>query len=142
MLTSRLSYLLFVFGIAILGNGLLVSCGNAQESTSAVIENVTPETFEKAINNGDVTLLDVRTEKEVHEGHIEGSTNLDFYGAGFDQSLTTLNKEAPVYVYCRSGGRSYKTAEKLEALGFRKVYNLDGGIGAWEKAGKKIVSNE
>ena len=128
---------------SLLASGIwFTSCGNAQESTTRVIINLTPEEFAKGIESDKVLLLDVRTEKEVNEGYISGATNLDFFGSDFDQSLNTLDKNAEVYVYCRSGGRSYKTAEKLEALGFQKVYNLDGGIGAWESAGKEIVANE
>jgi rhodanese-related sulfurtransferase len=142
MLVKRKSLNWFM-GITVLIAGIMLSaCGNAQQSSSGVIENVSPEVFENGVGNDKVLLLDVRTEKEVSQGHIEGATHIDFYGASFDQSLSTLNKEQEVYVYCRSGGRSYKTAEKLEALGFKKVYNLDGGIGAWQAADKKVVINE
>lgn len=122
---------------------LTTACGNAQDSpqsqSKSTIENVNADEFEKGVNNSDVTLLDVRTAQEVSGGHIEGAINYDFYGAGFDEQLKTLDKEKAVYVYCRSGGRSSKTADKLKDLGFTQVYNLEGGIGAWVNSGKKVV---
>ncbi len=142
MLVAKKSLNWFI-GITVLVSGIMLSaCGNAQQSSPGVIENVSPEVFENGVHDDQVLLLDVRTEKEVNQGYIEGATHIDFYGAGFDQALSTLNKDQTVYVYCRSGGRSHKTAEKLEALGFKKVYNLEGGIGAWNAAGKKVMSNE
>jgi rhodanese-related sulfurtransferase len=45
----------------------------------------------------------------------------------------------PVLVYCRSGGRSARASKQLEKLGYKVVYDLDGGITAWKKAGKKVV---
>ena len=142
MLKVKLSRNLFTTIMTLFTPLLFLSCGNAQQSASGIIQNVSPAVFEKAIGNENVILLDVRTEKEVNEAHIIGSTNIDFFSANFDQSISKLNKEKEVYVYCRSGGRSYKTAVKLEALGFKKIYNLDGGIGAWQNAGKEVATNE
>lgn len=142
MLKTKISLNSLTVFFALFTSVVFSSCGNAQQSTTGVIENVSAEVFEKAVENENVILLDVRTEKEVNEAHIKGSTNIDFFSSGFDQAISKLDKEKEVYVYCRSGGRSYKTAEKLEALGFKKVYNLDGGIGAWQSAGKAVVTNE
>ena len=51
-------------------------------------------------------------------------------------------KDIPVYVYCRSGGRSASAARKMEELGFVKVYNLDGGIGGWNAANYMAVTSK
>jgi thioredoxin len=45
-----------------------------------------------------------------------------------------MQKDKPIYVYCRSGGRSSQAAKTMSKNGFSKVYNLLGGIGAWNKA--------
>lgn len=132
MKTFRFSFLSVLFAL------FLGSCGNAQQS-GGVIENVNVSTFEKGMYGENVILLDVRTPKEIAQGYIEGAEVMDFYAADFDSKLKTLDPDKEVYVYCRSGGRSYKTAEKLEAMGFKKVVNLDGGIGAWNSAGKPTV---
>ena len=130
--TFRLTFLSVVFAL------FLGSCGNAQQS-GGVIENANVSAFEQGMYGENVILLDVRTPKEVAQGYIEGAEVMDFYAADFDSKLKTLDPEKAVYVYCRSGGRSYKTAEKLAAMGFKKVVNLDGGIGAWNGAGKPTV---
>ncbi len=55
------------------------------------------------------------------------------------QALAQLAKDKPVLVYCRSGRRSTAAAEVLAKLGFDVIRNLEGGIIAWQKAGKPVV---
>tara|TARA_B100001093_G_scaffold339855_1_gene324625 strand:+ start:3483 stop:3863 length:381 start_codon:yes stop_codon:yes gene_type:complete len=82
------------------------------------------------INN--VQLVDVRTSEEFNAGHIEGAINIDFKNEEvFYQSFQRLDKKNPVYVYCRSGNRSKKSADKLLEMGFSKVYDLKGGYIDW-----------
>ena len=45
-------------------------------------------------------------------------------------------------MYCRSGGRSSSAADKMEKLGFTKVYNLLGGIGSWQSEGYKTIKSK
>jgi len=85
------------------------------------------------------TLLDARTPQEVREGHIEGAINLNFYDSDFREQLESLDESKPVYVYCRSGGRSGRAAKMLRAAGFPKVYDLEGGILAWKEADMPLV---
>jgi rhodanese-related sulfurtransferase len=96
--------------------------------------------FEKMLQSDKtVQLVDVRTPSEFAEGHIAGATNHDFYATDFAQKIAKLDKKRPVMVYCAAGGRSASAAEQLKKLGFGKVYDLDGGMGVWKKAGKKTV---
>jgi len=82
------------------------------------------------VNN--VQLVDVRTSEEFNAGHIEGAINIDFKNEEvFYQSFQRLDKKNPVYVYCRSGNRSKKSADKLLEMGFSKVYDLKGGYIDW-----------
>lgn len=82
------------------------------------------------VNN--VQLIDVRTSEEFNAGHIEGAINIDFKNDEvFYQSFQRLDKKNPVYVYCRSGNRSKKSADKLLEMGFSKVYDLKGGYIDW-----------
>jgi len=121
---------------------LFTSCnGNAQQAQGGegTIQNVSAEQFKQAENNSEVILLDVRTPNETKQGVIEGAVTMDIYNADFDQKLSTLDTTKQVYVYCRSGARSSKAAEKLEAMGFNKVYNLKGGILGWQNAGENTV---
>jgi len=76
-------------------------------------------------------LLDVRTPEEYSEGHIEGSTLIDFNGSSFDSKLSELDKDESYLLYCRSGNRSGKAVHKMIGLGFTDVTNMVGGYNAW-----------
>ncbi len=117
----------------------IVSCSNGQNKTTdgAIAENVNVEEFSKRMQGAQ--LLDVRTPEEWNEGIIEGATLANIYDADFDAKLAKLDKSKPVAVYCKSGGRSGQAMAKMSELGFREVYNLDGGIGAWNSAKKPTV---
>jgi phage shock protein E len=78
-------------------------------------------------------ILDVRTDQEFASGHISGAQQMNFYDSDFKSQLETLDPDVPVYIYCRSGGRSGKAASMMKAMGFRAVYNLEGGVGAWAR---------
>jgi rhodanese-related sulfurtransferase len=53
-------------------------------------------------------------------------------GESFESDIQKLDKKQPVYVYCRSGARSQKAAEKMIALGFTQVIDLEGGYLSWQ----------
>jgi rhodanese-related sulfurtransferase len=107
-------------------------------TNSQIIENIDALRFKEEINKLEGLVIDVRTPEEFHSGYIQEATNIDFYANDFEHKLKMISKDIPVYVYCRSGGRSYATAKKMEMLGFTKVYNLVGGIVSWDSAGYKI----
>ena len=75
----------------------------------------------------DAQLLDVRTPEEVAEGALEGAQNINFYDADFKDKLSKLDKNKPVFVYCRSGGRSGKCAQMCKDTGFKEIYEMKGG---------------
>jgi rhodanese-related sulfurtransferase len=108
--------------------GLMVSLsfGQAQEVLA-------PATFKKQIKKKrKIQLIDVRTPEEYAEGHLKNAQNFNFYNENFKTQLAQLNKEKPIYLYCRSGGRSGKTATILREMGFTQVYDLQGGITQWK----------
>ena len=84
-------------------------------------------------------LLDVRTFREFQQGHIEGASQLDFYGKGFRTELSKLQKDLPYLIYCRSGNRSGQSLRVMRELGFTNVQDLAGGIKSWLVSGKKLV---
>ncbi|TXE16744.1 rhodanese-like domain-containing protein [Psychroserpens burtonensis] len=89
---------------------------------------LTPVEFKLKVVHNNVQLVDVRTLKEYKSGHIKGSKNIDFFSSKFNIEFDKMNKQKPVYVYCRSGSRSRQTSKKLYALGFAQIYDLKGGI--------------
>lgn len=87
----------------------------------------------KDINDGveqyrkedNAVLLDVRTDEEFSEGHIEGSLNLPI--GEIDRAATVSpDKSVPIYVYCRSGNRSARAAAYLKGNGYASVYDIGG----------------
>jgi len=78
-------------------------------------------------------LLDVRTLEEVAAGKIADAQHLDFYADSFQDDLKKLDKDQPYLVYCKSGGRSAKAARMMQDLGFKEIYNLEGGYTAWKQ---------
>lgn len=84
-------------------------------------------------------LIDVRTAQEFKEGHIKGAINIDYYKSDFKQLLAKLDKSKPIAVYCTVGGRSGAGAKIVQQLGFKEVYDLEGGIVLWQRNGYKLV---
>jgi rhodanese-related sulfurtransferase len=100
-----------------------------------VVTNITPDVALAMLNShkGDTNLvvLDVRTLGEYAPRHIKGAVNLDYYAAGFDAALGSLDRGKTYLVYCASGGRSGRTVDKMRPLGFLNVYNMTGGFGTF-----------
>ena len=77
-------------------------------------------------------IIDVRTDDEFSTGYIEGAVNIDFYmGNKFISEIDKLDKSKSYFIYCKSGARSGQTCELMKQKGFKKVYNLKGGILGW-----------
>jgi rhodanese-related sulfurtransferase len=88
--------------------------------------------YAKAISDTKVQLVDVRSSVEYHSGHIKDAVNIDFFDPNnFEKSFDKMNREKPVYLYCRSGSRSRQAAHKLIRMGFVKIYDLKGGYMRW-----------
>lgn len=136
--------------IACISIGML-SCKDAQtkKETTTEVEITAGQDVIAVLNNeefserisavGDIQLIDVRTPEEVAEGTIAGAINFDFRADGFEKKLVVLDKTKPVYVFCRSGGRSANAASIMKELGFTEIYDLAGGMIDWKASGKEVV---
>ncbi len=102
------------------------------------INKISVDEFAKVIEDKNVQLVDVRTPEEYAEGHIKNFVNINFKKRTFPDYINVIDKEKPVAIYCRSANRSGKAALIMQALGFKKIYDLDGGIKAWKAAGKEL----
>ena len=96
----------------------------ANENTTVL----SPEEFKENIFNKKIQLVDVRTPREYKASHIKGAKNIDFYAGSFKTEFNKLNKNKPVYIYCRTGSRSRHASNKLYDMGFKEIYDLKGGI--------------
>jgi len=120
---------LFLFLISL----ILTSC-NGQSSTA--VKTIDVKTYSDKIKaTPNAQILDVRTPEEYASGNIENSDNVNWLSDSFVLKTDKYDKTKPVFVYCKSGGRSLKAANKLAELGFTSIYNLEGGILKWEAAG-------
>lgn len=84
-----------------------------------------------------LVILDVGTESEFKEGHIEGAVNIP--ADELEQRIGELDKNDEYLVYSRTGNRSTIAAQILFERGYSKVFNMAGGIEAWTRAGFPTV---
>lgn len=122
----------FVAGICLFFTSLF-SCQQKGDFKSVGVED-----FSTLIANPEVQRLDVRTLAEYSEAHIPGSININVLDKTFAEIAdSTLQKDKPVALYCRSGKRSKKAAAILSEKGYQ-VFDLDEGFEGWKRAGKDI----
>lgn len=88
----------------------------------------------------DLVILDVRTQEEFDEGHLDGAIMIDFYRDDFREQLAQLDPDVPYVLYCRSGNRSGQASAIMSDLQFTSVEDVDGGIVSWVDAGLPIVT--
>lgn len=121
---------------------LLVIAMSCNEAPQSEIIMVSPEEMQSLLEMEDIQLVDVRTPEEYKDGYIKHSQNIDFNSPTFDEDISKLDKNKPVILYCRSGGRSAKCSQKLKEAGFIKIYDLEGGITQWKFKGNQIQTLE
>ena len=108
-----------------------ISCGNSQE-----IKNISTVELKSLLSKSEIQLLDVRTDNEIKEGFIKTALFVDFYKDDFfTDAAKQLDKNKPVYIYCRSGHRSGKASKILQDKGY-KVFNIEGGFSKWKTENK------
>lgn len=129
---SSSTKLLFLLFISLAG----ISCNRYADDG----ENIKADEFAKTAMTGDVQVLDVRTIGEFRSGHLKHAMQADWLDQNqFEDRVSYLDKNKPVYVYCMSGARGNEAASYLRQQGFVKVVNLDGGLISWKGAGKTTV---
>jgi adenylyltransferase/sulfurtransferase len=108
-------------------------CGlRGVEEPTAGVPAITPgELAARRERGDDVDLIDVREPHEWDIGRIEGARLTPL--SSFAEALSTLDSARDVVVYCKSGQRSARAVRQLQAAGFRRVWNLSGGILRWSE---------
>ncbi len=98
------------------------------------IMNLTQEEWKLMLGkHKDNILLDVRTEDEFKEKRIPNSVLLDINSPQeFLEGIEVLDKDKSYFIYCRSGNRSSRACDIMKSMGFKKTYNLLGGISEWK----------
>ena len=126
--------------LIIVGILIQISLGGSGENQNTIpgsIELLSPKEFEKIIQNESVFLLNVHTP---YEGQINGTDEIIEDWENMDKYMEKLPMDVsvPIAVYCKSGRMSGEVANSLKEMGY-KVYDLDGGMIAWEESGRKII---
>ena len=119
---------------------ILVSCqsdGDSQSKTQqaeepaaepAQVQLLLPMDFlTKAQGMPGSVFLDVRTPEEHQSGSISGSQNIDYRSESFKDGLKEIDKSTPVFVFCQGGSRSAAAAHLMVNMGYKQVFDMDGG---------------
>ena len=96
-------------------------------------KNITVTELVTMLQQGDLRLVDVRTDIEVARGKIPQGEPMPLHLLPL--RLSEMDKSATTVFYCQMGGRSAQAAAFAAANGFKDTYNLQGGIAAWAQAG-------
>lgn len=112
----------------------------SEVQVTPIAQNIDVNTFSRyLLEKEDRQLLDVRTPGETELGIIVGAQEIDFNSPDFAKRVSELDKNKPVLVYCRSGARSGNAMRQMQNMGFKEIYNLEGGIMAWTGSGQSLV---
>lgn len=94
-------------------------------------ENISAIAAQPLLKDKSVVFLDVRSPQEKAEGDIKGSKLINIFDTGFVEKVKSLDKDKTYVVFCRSGNRSRTACKTMAKNGFKNLYNLKGGIYAW-----------
>ena len=147
MLRNRnLVVLMLVVGLTV-----VVSCGGSSATSATTAPAAATAVGHQLLVTADahallqsppagLVTLDVRTPEEFAAGHIAGAVDLDLNGTTFAAGVAALDPNAAYFVYCHSGHRSAQAVAFMQQQGFTSIYELQGGISAWQAAGLPVVA--
>ena len=128
--TKHWELVLIWFGIAaVLGYDFIAGNAGSLDPLEAV----------NVINHQEGVVVDVRPTADFVRGHIIHALNVPLNNLTKQINMLEKHKEQPLILNCDSGARSAQACKQLRSNGFTKVYNLRGGILAWESAGLPIT---
>lgn len=156
--TSRSARRVLIAGLALVASVGAAACGDDDEESAPTVPTVAAEAagvptpsspalispagaqgFLAAPPPG-LVVLDVRTPEEFAEGHLADARLVDFQSPTFGADVAQIDRDLPVFVYCRSGNRSAQAVAAMVELGFTNLTELDGGVLAWQDAGYPLVT--
>lgn len=118
-------------GLAAVSGGMLIW----QTISGRGRNNISVNEATLMINRQDAIVVDVRETAEWSAGHIPNARHIALGHLSKHLSEIEKFKEKPVIVVCASGNRSGSACSVLQKAGFQQVFNLAGGIHAWNEAG-------
>ena len=91
-------------------------------------KEISYENLNNFMKNKKVFLIDVRSNQEYEEGHLNGAINISAYNIAKEIENVVKNKSDIIILYCSSGTRSKEAKNILEKMDYKEVYDLKGGI--------------
>jgi len=114
--------------------------GDLQDSS---IIRIWPKEMDSLLRiNPNIPIIDVRPEPEFRSSHIYRSMNCDVSSPYFSKRIMRLSIETPVIVYDVNSSLSLQAAEQMKKLGFKRIYEVAGGLYSWAREGKTLVTGE
>ncbi len=105
---------------------------NQKENNQVTYEQITPSEAKQLMDSeNDYVILDVRTQQEYDDGHIEGAIVIPDYEIKLRAQEVLKDKDQLILVYCRSGRRSKLASQELANQGYTNVKEF-GGIYEWQ----------
>lgn len=111
-----------------------------EDCPEGTLETWTPEEVSRAFASGEIVLIDVRTPQEFLFERIPGAMNYPIQE--FDPATLPGEAVKRVVFLCGSGARSEKAARGTLGEGHPKVAHMEGGFGAWKKAGFAHITTD
>lgn len=120
---------------------IILTTSNYHNMLAALYSNTIPLLKAEEISNiNDYIILDTRTEAEYKTSHLAKAIWVNYPNSNLEFAKKTSKNQA-ILVYCSVGYRSEKVAESLQKMGFKKVYNLYGGLFEWTNKNFPIVDS-
>ncbi|MCB9082006.1 MAG: rhodanese-like domain-containing protein [Lewinellaceae bacterium] len=102
------------------------------ELLKKLLQNLNGEQFQEMRKQyPDAVLLDVRTDAEFAGGSLPKAIHLNYFADDFIDRLEKMDPQQCYLLFCRTGRRSVRVGTLMRNLGFKNVFNLDGGMRAW-----------
>lgn len=128
---------IWLVGLAI-GSAAMLLWPGLRRSASGVVD-LSPTEAVMLINREHPLVLDVRDPAEFAGGHIADARNIPLNELANRLAELEASKDRPVLVNCQGGVRSANACGVLKKAGFERLFNLDGGINAWNQANLPVV---
>ena len=125
--------------IALFAGLLLALVANELSVLTRAYKALSPAALTQLINRENALLVDVSAQADYEAGHIVGSRHVAMSQFDPEQKDLAKVRDLPVAVVCKTGQSSAEACKRLAKAGFKKVYWLDGGLGAWRTADLPLV---